>query len=103
MLVLSPTFCPLFLTQDLVLYVMHSIRIGRANNLGFRSLDSSMKHRHLQQICAGLALYCSSWGIQPRGSFVFAFESVIKTALVTAAHCIILHIVLYFVVSMYGK
>ena len=42
-------------------------------------------------------------GYPTLGKCVFAFESVIKTVLVTAAHCIILHVVLYFVVSMYGK
>ena len=45
MLVFSPTFHPLFLMQ--VLYVTRSIRIGGANDPGFRSLDSSMKGRHV--------------------------------------------------------
>ena len=45
MLVFSPTFRPLFLMQ--VLYVTHSITIGGANDPGFRSLDSSMKDRHV--------------------------------------------------------
>ena len=43
--VLSPTFRPLFLMQ--VLYGTHSTRIGGANDPGFRSLDSSMKDRHV--------------------------------------------------------
>ena len=41
MLVLSP----LFLMQ--VLYGTHSIRIGGANDPGFRSFESSMKDRHV--------------------------------------------------------
>ena len=41
--IFSPTFRSLFLMQ--VLYVTHSIRIGRANDPGFRSLDSSLKDR----------------------------------------------------------
>ena len=45
MLVLSPTFRPLFLMQ--VLYVTHSIRIYGANDPGFRFLDSSRKDRHV--------------------------------------------------------
>ena len=43
MLVLVLHFALLFLMQ--VLYVTHSIRIGRTNDPGFRSLDSSMKDR----------------------------------------------------------
>ena len=45
MVVFSPTFCPLF--RKHVLYVTHSIRIAGANDPGFRSLDSSMKDRHV--------------------------------------------------------
>ena len=45
MLVFSPTFRPVFLKH--VLYVTHSIRIGGANDLGFRSLDSLTKDRHV--------------------------------------------------------
>ena len=45
MLVFSPTFRPLFLNH--VLYITHSVRIGGANDPGFRSLDSSTKDRHV--------------------------------------------------------
>ena len=45
MLVFSPTFHSLFLKH--VLYVTHSIRIGGANDPGFRSFDSSTKDRHV--------------------------------------------------------
>ena len=33
--------------SDISLYGSHSIRIGGANDPGFRSLDSSMKDRHV--------------------------------------------------------
>ena len=45
MLVFSPAFRPLFLMQ--VLYVTCCIRIGGANDPGFRSLNSSVKDRHV--------------------------------------------------------
>ena len=45
MLVFNLTFRPLFLLQ--VLHVTHSIRIGGANDPGFRSLDSSTKDKHV--------------------------------------------------------